>query len=127
MTPCEVKHVMASNSAAVAALLDAVKAKDLSAAPLAENISYQSPLTGDPIRGRANVIRFLGAYLKVLLEARIDREISQDDYTAVMWHAETSFGPLSLVYICRVENDLITELQAYYDPRGFLEGMGNHS
>ena len=127
MTPCEVMHVMASNSSAVAALLDAVKAKDLSAAPLAENITYQSPLTGEPIRGRANVIRFLGAYLTVLKEARIEREITQDDYTAVMWHAETSFGSLSLVYVCRVEHDQITELQAYYDPRGFLEGMGNHS
>jgi len=117
---------MASHSAAVTALLDAVKAKDLSAAPLAENVWYQSPLSGEPIRGRAYVTRFLGAYLPVIKAVSIERVIAEDDYTAAVWRAETTFGPLSLVYVCKVEFGQITEIQAFYDPRGFLERMGNH-
>jgi hypothetical protein len=118
---------MASNSAAVAALLDAVKAKDLSAAPLAENVCYQSPLSGEPIRGRGYVTRFLAAYLPVLKEVSIDRVIAEGDSCVLVWHADTTFGPLSLVYVCRVELGQVTEIQAFYDPRGFLERMGNHS
>jgi hypothetical protein len=119
--------MMVSTSSAAAALFDALKAKDLSAAPLAENVIYQSPLSGEPIRGRANVARFLAAYLPVLKEVRIERQITDDSHTALVWHAESTFGPLTLVYICRVEQGEITEVQAYYDPRGFLEQMGNHS
>jgi hypothetical protein len=41
-----------------------------------------------------------------------------------VWQAETSFGPISLVYIFRIEAGKIVEIQAFYDPRGFLERMG---
>ena len=83
---------MSSNGAAVTALVEAVKAKNLSAAPLAEDVWYQSPLTGEPIRGRAHVMRFLAAYLPVLKDIQIERQIDDGSYTAVVWRAETSFG-----------------------------------
>ncbi len=110
--------------AVTSAFMKAMADKDLSQAPLAENVSYQSPLSGEPIRGRDRVCRFLAVYLPVISQVRVVRQIEEDDYVATVWQAETSFGSLSLVYIFRVENGQIAEIQAFYDPRGFLERMG---
>jgi hypothetical protein len=33
-------------------------------------------------------------------------------------------GQISLVCIFRVENDKVAEIQAFYDPRGFSERLG---
>jgi hypothetical protein len=52
------------------------------------------------------------------------RQIAEGDYVATVWQAETSFGPISLVYVFRVEAGKIVEIQAFYDPWGFLERMG---
>jgi len=51
---------MTSNIAAASAFLKAIKDKDLSQAPLAESVSYNGPLSGEAIRGRNHVTRFLG-------------------------------------------------------------------
>jgi hypothetical protein len=51
---------------AATAFLDAVKDKDLSQAPLAESVSYQGPLSGEQIRGRAQISRLLAVYLRVI-------------------------------------------------------------
>jgi len=112
------------NLATTSAFMKAMEDKDLSGAPLAENVTYQSPLSGEPIRGRDRVCRFLAVYLPVISQVRVVRQIEEDDYVATVWRAETSFGPLSLVYVFRVENRQIAEIQAFYDPRGFLERMG---
>jgi limonene-1,2-epoxide hydrolase len=112
------------NVAAATAFLNAMKDKDLSRAPLADNISYEGPLSGEPIRGRDRVSRFLGVYLPVINDVRLVRHIADGDYVATVWQAETSFGPVSLVYVFRIEAGMIAEIQAFYDPRGFLERMG---
>ena len=115
---------MTPNVGAATAFLNAMKNKDLSQAPLAENVSYEGPLSGEPIRGRDHVSRFLGVYLPVINDVRLVRQIAEGDYVATVWQAETSFGPISLVYVFRMEAGKIVEIQAFYDPRGFLERMG---
>jgi len=112
------------NIAAATAFLKSMQAKDLSQAPLAENVSYESPLSGEPIRGRDHVIRFLNVYLPVINDVRTVRHIADGDYVATVWQADTSFGPLSLIYVFRIESGTIVDIQAFYDPRGFLERMG---
>jgi limonene-1,2-epoxide hydrolase len=112
------------NVAVATAFLNAMKDKDLSQAPLAENVCYVGPLSGEPIQGRHHVARFLGVYLPVINDVRLVRQIAEGDYVATVWQAETSFGQISLVYVFRVEAGKIEEIQAFYDPRGFLERMG---
>lgn len=41
-----------------------------------------------------------------------------------VWQANISFRQISQVYVFRVEIGKIAEIQAFYDARGFLEGMG---
>jgi limonene-1,2-epoxide hydrolase len=115
---------MTSNIAAADRFLEALKNKDLAQAPLAGSLSYESPLSGETIRGRDHVIRFLGVYLPVIHDVRVLRHIADGDYVATIWQADTSFGQISLVYVLRIESGEIIEIQAFYDPRGFLERMG---
>jgi hypothetical protein len=115
---------MTPNVAAATVFLNGMKSKDLSQAPLAENVSYEGPLSGEPIRGRDHVSRFLGVYLPVINDVRLVRQIAEGDYVATVWQADTSFGAISLVYVFRIEAGMIVEIQAFYDPRGFLERMG---
>jgi hypothetical protein len=115
---------MTPNVAAAAAFLNAMQCKDLSQAPLADNVFYEGPLSGEAIRGRDHVTRFLGVYLPVINDVSLVRHISDGDYVATVWRAQTSFGEISLVYIFRIEAGRIAEIQAFYDPRGFLERMG---
>jgi ketosteroid isomerase-like protein len=112
------------NVTAAATFLNAMKHKDLSQAPLAEDVSYDGPLSGEVIRGRDHVSRFLAVYLPVINDVSVIRQIAEGDYVATVWRADTSFGPVSLVYIFRMEAGKIVEIQAFYDPRGFLERMG---
>jgi limonene-1,2-epoxide hydrolase len=115
---------MASSTAAATAFLNAMQGKDLSQAPLAASVSYTGPLSGEVIRGRDHVMRFLSVYLPVINNVRIVRHIADANFVATVWQADTSFGQISLVYVFRVENDQVVEIQAFYDPRGFLERLG---
>lgn len=99
--------------------------KNLWRAPMAEDVCYESPLSGEPIRGRHYAIHFPEAYLPLINEIHVDRYLDNGDYVAIRWRADTTFGPLAIVYLCRVELGKITELQAFYDPRGFLARMGD--
>lgn len=115
---------MSPNVMVATAFLDAMKLKDLSQAPLAENLSYTSPLAGETIRGRERVMRILGIYLPVLDNLRVIRHIADGDYVATVWRARTSFGPLSVVYVFRIHAGKVAEIEAFYDPRAFLDQMG---
>ncbi len=115
---------MTPNVATATAFFDAMKNKDLSQAPLADNVSYDGPLSGEMIRGRDHVSRFLGVYLPVINGVRIVRQIAEGDLVATVWQADTSFGQISIVYVFRLEAAKIAEIEAFYDPRGFLERMG---
>jgi SnoaL-like protein len=115
---------MTPNVAATTAFMNAMRDKDLSHAPLAEDVCYHGPLSGEPLRGRGHVSRFLQVYLPVIHDVRLIRQIAEGDYVATVWQAETSFGSISLVYVFRLAAGKIVEIQAFYDPRSFLERMG---
>lgn len=115
---------MTGNASIAAAFMEAMKNKDLSQAPLASNVYYTGPLSGEPVRGREHVARFLQVYLPVIREIRLLHQIADGDHVATVWEADTRFGLVSLVYVFRMEGGEIVEIQAFYDPRGFLERMG---
>ena len=118
---------MNPNIAVVTAFLKAFKEKQLSDAPLAPRLSYESPLTGEPIRGRDHVIRFLNVYVPIIKDIRAIRHIADADYVATVLQADTTFGSIPLVYVFHVVLGEIVEIQTFYDPRGFLEQMGSWS
>lgn len=118
---------MHPTTAVATAFFAAMERKSLEEAPIAEDSSYESPLTPEPIAGREHLIRFIGAYLPAMKEVRVIRHIAGGDHVATIWQAGTVFGigTISLVYVFRVEAGLIAAIQAFYDPRGFIEGFGS--
>lgn len=118
---------MNPNIAVANAFLKAFKDKQLSQAPLAEKLSYESPMTGEPIRGRDHVIRFLNVYAPIIKDIRAIRHIADGEYVATVLQADTTFGPIPLVYVFRIVIGEIVEIQTFYDPRGFLERLGSWS
>jgi len=116
---------MQTKIAAVEAYLEGLLKKDLSQAPLADRVLYQNPLTGDPIEGKHNVIRFLySTMLPAQQNIRVIRHIVEGNYIATLWEAEMTFGVLTILQLFRVEDGLITELRAFYDPREYVESVG---
>lgn len=116
---------MHPTTAVATAFFAAMERKSLEEAPIAEDSSYESPLTPEPIAGREHLIRFIGAYLPAMKEVRVIRHIAGGDHVATIRQTGTVFGTISLVYVFRVETGLIAAIQAFYDPRGFIEGFGS--
>jgi hypothetical protein len=83
---CGRSELVSPNVAAATALLEAIKDKNLSRAPLAEKVSYTGPLSGETIHGREQVTRFLAVYLPIINDGHVMRHIADDgDYVATVW------------------------------------------
>jgi limonene-1,2-epoxide hydrolase len=115
---------MQSAMPAVEGFVQALRQRDLAGAALHEDVLYEGPLMGEPLRGRKNLVRFLGAYLQGLREVEVIRHIADGEFVASHLRIETMFASFPMVYIFHVESDQIVEVRAFYDPRAFLEGLG---
>jgi hypothetical protein len=80
-------------TAVATAFFAAMDRKSLEEAPIAEDSSYESPLTPEPIAGREHLIRFIGAYLPAMKEVRVIRHIAGGDHVATIWQAGRCSGP----------------------------------
>lgn len=102
-----------------------VQSGDLSEAPLAADLRYEGPLIPE-LRGSDNVRRLLGGYLATVRKLEVVRHIADHDHVVTELAVQTAFADFPMLYVARIEDDLIVELRAFYDPRPFLEGMGEH-
>ena len=118
---------MNPNVPVATALLNALRAKNLGAAPLAQQVRYVSPLAGEePVVGRESVIKFLGAYLPFITEVTVLHILSEGDEVCMHWRLDGTFAPLSIVYWLRMKDGQIVDILASYDPRPFLDAIGAH-
>ena len=65
----------------VEAYLNTLKQKDLSLAPLADNLYFEDPLAGKNT-GAENFRAFLSGFLPALSDVRVHRHISEGEYVA---------------------------------------------
>ena len=105
-----------SNIETVERYLGALKVKDLSGAPLASDVSFEDPLT-PKLNGRDAVLSFLSNFLPALNDVRIKQHISDGEYVATMWDADTSFGVIPIFECFHVIDGEIKEAKAFLDPR----------
>jgi limonene-1,2-epoxide hydrolase len=107
------------NIEAVEAYIYSLKEKDLSRAPLADDVVAVDPIAGE-IKG-ANAFRgFLSNFLPVINGVRIHQHISEGDCVATRWEADTSFGLIQIFEMFRVKDGLIIEAIGYFDPRPII-------
>jgi limonene-1,2-epoxide hydrolase len=105
-----------SNIETVERYLDALKSKDLSKAPLAADVSFEDPLT-PRLEGREAVLAFLSNFLPAFKDVRVRQHLSDGEYVATMWDADTSFGVIPIFECFRVVGGEIKEAKAFLDPR----------
>jgi limonene-1,2-epoxide hydrolase len=110
----------------VEAYLNALRVKDLSLAPVADDIAFEDPLT-EPSRGRAAWTQFVSGILPALKDVRIKRHIADGDYVATVWDAETIWGIINVCEYFYIEDGQIKEAKAFFDPRVITNAMAGQS
>lgn len=105
-----------ANIEAVEGYLDAIRSKDLSRAPIAPDIFFTDPLVGE-LTGEAAWRGFLAQLLPAINGVRVLRHLSEGEFVATMWEADTIWGVIPVFELFRVAGGRVTEARAFLDPR----------
>lgn len=104
----------------VACYLNALQSGDLDSVPLADNVSFESPLA-PRISGRAGVLEVLRGMLPVIQKLTVRDHIADGEWVATRFELLTPFGAIEVFDRFRVVNGLLAEIRPYYDPRAITE------
>jgi limonene-1,2-epoxide hydrolase len=107
------------NIAAVEKYLNALQAKDLSNAPLADELEFEDSVAGKG-RGAENLKAFLSGFLPAINAVKIIQHICENDMVVTHWEADTVFGIIPILEKFRVRDGKIIEAIRYFDPRPVL-------
>ena len=108
-----------SNSEIIEEYLDALRKKDLDAAPFDVHIRFDNPVTGKG-SGADNLRAFLSGFLPAIDEIRIHRHVCEGEYVVTHWEVDGVFGIIPILELFRVRDGLIVESTAFFDPRPIL-------
>jgi limonene-1,2-epoxide hydrolase len=107
------------NIKAVEAYLNALKQKDLSLAPFADDIEFDDPISGKNT-GAENFRAFLSGFLPAITDIRIHNHVCEDEFVVTLWEVDGVFGVVTVLEKFRVRDGKITEAFGYFDPRPIL-------
>ncbi len=109
----------AENIEAVEAYLSALKKKDLSLAPFADDLEFEDPIAGKH-HGAENFRAFLTGFLPAIHDIRVLSHVCEDDFVVTHWEVDGVFGIVTILEKFRVRDGKITEALGYFDPRPIL-------
>ncbi len=107
------------NIAAVEKFLDALRTRDLSLAPLADDLQFEDSIAGTGA-GAENFRAFLSGFLPAINAVEIVQHVCEGDYVVTHWTADTEFGTIPILEKFCIRNGEIVEAFGYYDPRPIL-------
>lgn len=107
------------NIKTVESYLNALRQKDLSLAPFADNLIFEDPIAGKNM-GAENFKAFLLGFLPAINEVRVIQHVCEGEYVVTHWEIDAVFGIIPILEKFRVQNGKITEALAYFDPRPIL-------
>jgi limonene-1,2-epoxide hydrolase len=107
------------NIRAVEAYINSLAQKDMSLAPLAENVAFEDPMTGKGT-GAENLRGFLVGFLPAINAVRIHRHVCEGEYVTTHWEVDGVFGVIPIMEMFRVVDGKITEAIGFFDPRPIL-------
>lgn len=107
------------NIKAVEAYLNALKVKDLSRAPFADDLLFSDPVAGR-VAGAENFKTFMTGFLPAIHDVRILSHVCEDDFVVTHWEVDTVFGIIPILEKFRVREGKITEAFGFFDPRPIL-------
>jgi limonene-1,2-epoxide hydrolase len=103
----------------VESYLDAIRTKDLSKAPVDEEIVFADPLTATS-SGRQSWTAFVSSVLPGINDVRVKQHIADGDHVATLWEADTAWGVIPIMEYFRIDGGLIREARAFFDPRPII-------
>ena len=107
------------NIKAVEAYLNALKQKDLSRAPFADDLTFFDPIAGTD-SGADNFRAYLAGFLPAIHDIRVLSHVCEDDFVVTHWEVDGVFGLVTILEKFRVCEGKITEAFGYFDPRPIL-------
>lgn len=107
------------NIKVVEAYLNALKQRDLSLAPFADDIEFEDSVAGK-VSGAENVKGFLSGFLPAINDVKIIQHVCEGEYVCTHWEADAVFGIIPIMEKFRVVDGKITEVIGYFDPRPIL-------
>lgn len=96
--------------------IHALRDKDLSKVPFADDVIFEEPLT-PTLFGAEAVLEYLPNVFPLVKNVRIKRHISEGEYVATQWEVDTPMGVIPLAECFRIVDGKIKEISAYFDPR----------
>ena len=108
----------------VDAYLSALAAKDISAAPLHPDVTFESPLS-PVIQGLDAVRQAFAGFFPAMEGINVRRHIANDEWCATLFEMETPFGTLPMVDCFHVVDGQIKSIRVYFDPRPIVAGLNN--
>jgi limonene-1,2-epoxide hydrolase len=107
------------NIAAVEAYLNALRVKDLSLAPLTDELIFEDSVAGKG-HGAENFKAFLSGFLSAINDVKVIQHVCENDMIVTHWEADTVFGTIPILEKFRVRDGKIVETIGYFDPRPIL-------
>ena len=96
--------------------LDALRIKDLSKAPVDQNVVFADPLTPTS-SGRQAWTDFVSSVLPGINDVRVKQHVAEGDLVVTLWEADTAWGVIPILEYFRLNGGLILEARAFFDPR----------
>ena len=106
----------------VDAYLSALAAKDISAAPLHPDVTFESPLS-PLIQGLDAVRQVLAGFFPAIKRINVSQHIANGEWCATLFEMETPFGTLPMVDWFHVVDGQIKSIRVYFDPRPIVDGL----
>ena len=106
----------------VEAYLRALARKDISAAPLHPDVTFESPLS-PLIQGSDAVRQAFTGFFPAIKGIKVNRHIANGEWCAVLFEMETPFGTLPMVDWLHVIDGQIKSIRVYFDPRPIVDGL----
>ena len=103
----------------VESFFDALRRKDLSSAPIADDLKFEEPIMGKG--SGADALRaFVDGFYAALSDVRIIQHLEDGDFVVTHWEVDGLFGTIPILEKFYIKNGKIVEFQAFYDPRPVL-------
>jgi limonene-1,2-epoxide hydrolase len=111
--------VSEQNIKIVETFLNALKKKDISDAPIADDLKFEEPMMGKG-EGADALTAFVGGFFAALTDVRIIQHVCQGEYVVTEWEVDGIFGTIPILEKFRIRDGKIIEFRAFYDPRPIM-------
>ncbi|MCA1589354.1 MAG: nuclear transport factor 2 family protein [Acidobacteria bacterium] len=76
--------------------------------PSADDLRFDNPISGKGV-GAEGYRRFLSGFLPSINQIETRQIIAEGEFVAVHWDADTIFGIISVLQMCRIREGMITD------------------